>query len=185
MPIVKKSEPLPCDIYYQSEIWQPVPFNFDYEVSCYGNVRSLKRNKVLYLKLSTDTDGYKVINLYDNGSQKMHKVHRLLAIAFIPNPDNLAHVNHKDRIRNYNHIKNIEWTTERENTTHSFLTKKTSSEYTGVSLAKRKITKKWHAAITINGRINFLGYHDTEEDAARAYQNALNENNIINKYAKN
>lgn len=183
MPLVKKTEPLPWDIYYQTEVWQPAPFGFwDYQVSCYGNVRSLKKGSPVLLKQSRDSDGYPVVGLFKDNKQTKFKAHRLLAIVYIPNPDNLPVVNHLDHVRDHNFIWNVEWTTERENTSHAFLNKDTSSTYTGVCLDKRKITKPWGAAIHLLGKQKFLGYYETEEQAGTAYKNALKENQIVNKY---
>ena len=90
-----------------------------YEVSNLGNIRSCGRGKVKLRKLSVGTDGYLQIRLHYNKKQKTYGVHRLVAIAFIPNPNNLPEVNHIDKNRQNNNISNLEWLTHADNTRHS------------------------------------------------------------------
>lgn len=111
----------------KKENWRPVVgYEGLYEVSDLGNVRSLKRNKVLSPIL--DKDGYYIVNLHKDGKQKTYKIHRLVAEAFIPNPDNKPQINHKSEIKTQNTVwvnedgtidldkSNLEWTTAKENT---------------------------------------------------------------------
>ena len=93
---------------YIGEIWKPIAGYEDYEVSNFGRVRSLNRYvktsrgnglkpvKGKILKLTVLHNGYVCVRLCANNKQKMHLVHRLVAIAFIPNPNNLPQINHKD-----------------------------------------------------------------------------------------
>ena len=75
-----------------------------YEVSNLGRVKSLISNGLI-LKQSKDKDGYYIVSL----KRKSFRVHRLVAIAFIPNPNNLAQVNHKDEDKTNNCVDNLEW----------------------------------------------------------------------------
>ena len=86
------------------EIWKDIQnYEGSYQVSNYGRVKSLsrvdsrgnKRNEKI-LKLDKDRQGYKNVYLCKNGKRKFYQVHRLVANAFIPNPNNYPHVNHKD-----------------------------------------------------------------------------------------
>ena len=89
------------------EIWRPViGYEGLYEVSSYGRVRSLKKNKVIKFFLK---GGYPYCGLFSDGKQKNHQIHRLVAQAFIPNPDNLPQVNHKDEDKTNNIVDNLEW----------------------------------------------------------------------------
>ena len=78
-----------------------------YEVSDKGNVRNVRRNTLL--KLSKNNYGYIQVYLYKNGIKTGFKVHRLVAKAFIPNPDNLPQVNHKNEVKSDNCVDNLEW----------------------------------------------------------------------------
>lgn len=101
-----------------NEGWRPVPgYEGIYEVSNLGRVRSLdriKRNgrgmkgRIVKLQEHPKT-GYVAIGLYKDGTEKMTLVHRLVALAFIPNPDNLPEINHKDEDKTNNKADNLEW----------------------------------------------------------------------------
>lgn len=109
----------------ESEEWLDVlGFEGTYQVSNKGNVKSLRRTKRSkddslsiireHLKKPTVTsDGYLQISLYPGG--RIRFIHRLVAEAFIPNPDNLPQVNHKDGNKHNNNVENLEWCTNLEN----------------------------------------------------------------------
>ena len=78
-----------------------------YEVSNIGNVRNVRRNTLL--KLSKNNYGYIQVYLYKNGIRTGLKVHRLVAEAFLPNPDGLPQVNHKNEDKSDNRVDNLEW----------------------------------------------------------------------------
>lgn len=94
----------------KKEIWKDIlGYEGLYQVSNFGRVKSLKFGKERILKLTKDKDGYLIVNLYKNNKSKTFKVHRLVAEAFIPNPDNLPQVNHKDEDKSNNILSNLEW----------------------------------------------------------------------------
>lgn len=115
------------------EIWKNIiGFEGLYEISNLGKIKSIKRKcpsknglrtvpeKIMKTKL--DKDGYEVINLAKNGGKIYISIHRLLGIAFIPNPLNLPQINHIDGIKTNNKLENLEWVTEKENIQHAFKT---------------------------------------------------------------
>ena len=95
--------------------WKPIP-NYEgyYEVSDSGKVRSVYRYKRV-LKPMISTTGYERVDLFKNKHRKQFSVHRLVAMAFIENPDNKPFVNHKDENKCNNVVDNLEWVTHVEN----------------------------------------------------------------------
>lgn len=95
------------------EIWKDIP-NFEgrYMVSNLGQVKSMKyrhHNKVQILKQEKN-HGYKRVCLFTKDGKRHHfRVHRLVAITFIPNPNNYKEINHKDENLTNNHVDNLEW----------------------------------------------------------------------------
>jgi hypothetical protein len=102
------------------EVWKPcIGYEWNYEVSNLGRVRSI--GKGIVLKTKIDRGGYETIpSMYAvDRSVKSVKVHRLVAQAFIPNPRNVSQVNHKDGNKLNNCVENLEWCTHQENFYHA------------------------------------------------------------------
>lgn len=78
-----------------------------------GRIYSYKRN--IFLSPGGEPGNYMLVNLSKNNKSKSYYVHRLVAMAFIDNPDNLVEVNHKDHVRDNNHVNNLEWVTKYDN----------------------------------------------------------------------
>ena len=97
------------------EEWRIIDINPDYQVSNTGLVRSIKHNRVKVLRPSLNNRGYWRVTLTANGIQTYHAVHRLIATAFIPNPDNKPQVDHINRIKTDNRVENLRWATSSEN----------------------------------------------------------------------
>jgi len=90
----------------------------EYEIHKNGSVFSKKLGRSL--KQSSTKQGYKKVSLCKNGNQKTFKVHRLVAQAFIENPEKKITVNHKDGNKINNNLNNLEWATYSENAIHAY-----------------------------------------------------------------
>ena len=101
-----------------NEIWKNIEGYEDYQVSNQGRVRSLKFGKERIMKPEKHRAGYLLVHFCKNGEQKMCLVHRLVALAFIPNPNNFPEVNHKTEDKTDNRVKNLEWCTSKYNSNY-------------------------------------------------------------------
>lgn len=98
------------------ELWKELEEFPQYQISSYGRVKSFKRYKEGKILKTKYTNGYSRIGLINKeGKQQFVNIHRLVATAFIPNPNNLPVVNHKDENKLNNHAENLEWCTIKQN----------------------------------------------------------------------
>lgn len=122
------------------EIWKDVKgYEGHYQISSAGIVRSLDRQvsqwnesakrvtsrlqKSIYMSPFYDKDGYLKVQLTRNGERHKFFLHRLVALNFIPNPENKPEVNHKDGVKDNNNLPNLEWNTTSENQRHAIANK--------------------------------------------------------------
>ncbi len=157
-----------------NEIWGDiVGFEDRYQVSTHGRIKKLNpdgEDKIFIP--ATNNKGYNSIKIYrEDLTYKNFLVHRLVAMAFIPNPDNLPQVDHLDRDRNNNYVDNLKWSTCSQNVKNRGF----SNRYTGVY--KRK-NNKWMASIKLGKRLHYLGYYNCELSAALAFDRYVMENNL-------
>ena len=144
-------------------IWKDIKgYEGKYQISNKGRVRSLdykgtKKKKLL--KASTNKEGYIQIRLYKNGKGKTYFVHRLVAEAFILNPNNYPVVNHKDENKSNNSVDNLEWCTVEYNNTYGTrlerMSKTRSKAIRQLSL-EGDLIKVWESASEV---ARVLGYN--------------------------
>ena len=151
----------------QTETYANVVNFSNYQVSNFGNVKNVITGRILKQNLR---GGYLSVGMTCDGDRSMKTIHRLVAIAFLPNPENKICVDHISRDKTNNHISNLRWATSTENQQNVSIRLDNSSGITGVNFDK--LTQKWRARITADGgRIN-LGLFQRIEDANVARENA-------------
>ena len=161
------------------EIWKDInEFEGIYSISNFGKVKSHRRSFVqkhrsgkIYNNIIPDCilkpilgkRGYHTVSLQLNKKIKRTTIHRLIAIHFIPNPENKPHINHKNGVKTDNRIENLEWCTNQENIQHSY-------DFLNRRKRKFKKGKEHHMArkvkqLSING--DYLRSFDTMTDAEK------------------
>ncbi len=127
------------------EIWKDI-INFpDYQISNLGNVYSKKNYKIRKPFVS---NGYLSIYLFKNGKRYRKKIHRLVAEAFIPNPNNLPVINHIDGNKLNNIVSNLEWCTSKQNTIHAYKTGLMKTKQINQYDLKGNFIKTWDSIIS-------------------------------------
>ena len=152
------------------EVWKPVKgYEGIYEVSDHARVRSLDRiarskhrnGKSFTRKVKghiitqrVNNNGYMTVRLSKDGESKIHLVHRLVAVAFVPNPYELPFVNHKDDTPKNNMPDNLEWCTNQYNVT-----------YNNIQYRAKATRRKAVVQMTLDDK--FVAEYESTHDAAR------------------
>lgn len=104
-----------------NEEWRDIQgYEGNYMISNYGRVKSLKKKKPIIMRAHEDLKHYLDAPLYKDGFECKTRLHRLVAIHFIPNPKNLPQVNHIDGNKHNNYLSNLEWCNNSYNQKHAF-----------------------------------------------------------------
>lgn len=133
------------------EIWKDIIwYEWKYQVSNLWNVKVLNFWKENILKSSKDTYWYSHISLYKNNKWKTSRIHILVAITFIPNPENKPQVNHINWIKDDNRVENLEWCTQNENQFHSFHILWNKNILTAINFRIKKFWKDHNSSKKVN-----------------------------------
>ena len=171
------------------EDWEDVPeeewrdvlgFEELYQVSNLGNVRTVKRGEATVMSQKEHWNGYLSVHLRNKGVERRASVHRLVAEAFIPNPDGLRDVNHKNGIKTDNRVENLEWLSHSDNMKHQYQVLKTGryghlykpAEPRIDNKEIREIIRAW-ADVNDAGK---LKYNDDENSLNDIYRNSITFN---------
>lgn len=124
----------------------------NYEVRPNGEVVNIKTGRAL--RPFKTKKGYLRVQLCNNNGYKNFRVHRLVAQAFIPNPDNLPCVNHKDEDKTNNNVENLEWCTHEYNINYGTRTKKTSKPVLQL-MKDGSLVRVWPSIIEVERQLHF------------------------------
>ena len=125
-----------------------------------GKIFSKYKNN--FIKPHINSEGYYHKNLYKNNNRKNHSIHRLIAIHYIPNPENKREVDHINRDRSDNRIENLRWVTHSENMQNKGIRIDNTSGVKYISYNTR--TDRWVFRKIINGKLT-CKYFKTKEEA--------------------
>lgn len=151
------------------EIWKDIDgFDGDYMVSNLGRVKSVRRNIILRQSIR---NGYERVVLWTNNIPKNYSVHRLVANAFIPNPDNLPQVNHKDENKTNNCVGNLEWCTQEYNQNYGTINIRKSQKQLNHKNKSKVVLqysldgtfiKEWKSTMDVRRNLGFCQSHISE-----------------------
>lgn len=142
------------------EIWKDIEGYPNYQVSNMGRVKSLKYDEEKILKSSKNSRGYLQVGLCKEGKIKFFRVHRLVAQAFLPNPNNLSQVNHRNEDKTDNRVENLEWCNRSYNTNYGTRNERIAKANSIPILQFSKsgeLVKKWDCSMDIERELGF--YH--------------------------
>jgi hypothetical protein len=153
------------------EVYKNIKEFENYSVSNFGNVKNIITGRLLKLRIGRH--GYCRVNLYKDGIRKTMEIHKLVAEAFLENPQKKRCVDHINNDRTNNKVDNLRFATHSENRRNSSKYINNTSGVIGVYHDKKN--NKWMARITINGKSKHIGYYDNLEEAKNARIKKANE----------
>jgi len=148
------------------EVWAKCEEFENYSISSIGNLRNDKTNRIL--KVQPNNKGAFKYTFPEN---KQRLIHRLMAKAFLLNPDNLDTVDHINRNAGDNRLENLRWITQSNNIRNYTKAEGKSSKFKGVGF--HKPTKKFRAFVKFDGKAKTIGTYETEKEAVIAYNDFI------------
>lgn len=148
------------------EEWRDIPgYEGYYQVSSYGRIKSLPRGKhnprwknQNAIRKQSIKKHYYQVNLSKDGKIQWRAVHRLVALAFLPNPNNLPQVNHKDENKANNHVSNLEWCDAVHNMNHGTVRQR---------MSHTKLTKDYKTKVLQVKDGKTIAIYNSANDASR------------------
>ena len=146
-----------------------------YKINKKGDVYNVKRK--IFMKKTKDNDDYYCIGLSKNKKRKTFKIHKLVGIQFLTNPNNYELIDHIDKNRQNNNICNLRWI-DMSGNNRNVKKKRKYDLPRGVKFNKNKT--RYKVEICINKKNTYLGTYNTIEEASKAYENKYNE--VMSQY---
>lgn len=143
------------------EIWKDIEGYENYQVSNMGRIKSLNYNHTGEEKIlkSYKMKGYLVICLFKHGKSKWSTVHRLVAQAFIDNPNNLSQINHKNEIKDDNRVENLEWCDRKYNINYGTCIQRRKEKQSKIVYQytlKGKLVREWPSTMEVERELGYL-----------------------------
>jgi hypothetical protein len=148
----------------QVEIYKVIKGFENYSVSNLGNVKNNKTERIL--KSSDEGHGYLKLTLIKNKVRKTVKVHKLVANAFLLNPEHKVCIDHINGVRTDNKMNNLRFASHSQNSQNKSISSNNISGTTGVSF--HRSTNKWCAKIGLNNKQIHIGLYETKDEAIQA-----------------
>jgi hypothetical protein len=153
------------------EVFRAIDGFLNYEVSNHGRVRNANTGRIL--KTDSKRNGYKYVNLSKNNKQKKFNIHRLVAEAFVENPDNFNTVDHISKNKLDNSANNLRWATSSMQQRNKGLQKNNSSYSKGVF--HDQVNKAWKASIYNNDNVRIsktfsINKYSNAKELAKAWR---------------
>ena len=177
----------------KTEIWKPIKgFEGLYEVSSLGNVRSVDRYVMCgkqYCLLKgkpkkpyPNSKGYLMVGLYKNSQRTHYLIHRLVAEAFIPNPNNLPCIDHINTIKTDNRVENLRWCSYKENMNNPL-----TREHINIKIRSKEVQEKRLATVRKKQsyRCEIPVYYIDEDGSKRSFKSmseAQRQTNVLSSY---
>lgn len=134
-----------------TEVWKDIKgYEGLYQVSNIGRVKSLLNDREIILK-GGNSSGYRTVGL--NG--KTYFVHRLVGENFIPNPDNLPQINHRNELKSDNNVSNLEWCTACYNANYGSRNQKLSKPVYQIDLESGQVLFYWSSASDVQRKLGY------------------------------
>jgi hypothetical protein len=159
------------------EEWKKIIDFPNYSVSSFGNIRNDKFNRPVAPKTAMR---YYRIGLSKNNETFHFSIHRLVAIHFLENPDNLPQVDHINQDKTNNRVDNLRWISSSNNIRNIPKKKGTLSKYTGIIFIRK--SKKWQGKIIVNGTCFLTEPCKEEDEAKRKWVQLATEKGVIQFY---
>ena len=156
------------------EIWKDIIDYPNYKISNLGRIWS--NYKKDFMILNNHNKRYYQIKLSNKGKRKPFLVHRLVALAFIPNPNNLPEIDHINNIKTDNRLDNLRWVNRSQNNHNKRIQKNNTTGYKNIIIVKGR-KKKYKVSVYIN-KVHKQKYFYTIEEAIEYRDNYRNVNNL-------